>query len=207
MRYTILVATLSAVVASVLTTAVISGSFFGAGAAISANTPVEAEGAVNPGGVESILQGDLNCDGIVDTHDTLGGLRFFGGLDVRQNVPCPDVGTLAAIPGPAGPQGPAGPPGEQGPVGISDLEVVIVESAVDSSVVFGSKVLNALCPDGKKVLGGGVRFTVGDTGGLVTTESVPHEDAGGWFAIVEEATSTTNDWGFLIRAVCATVAE
>ena len=71
MRYTILVATLSAVVASVVTTAVISGSLFGADAASSANTPVEAAAAVSPGGVEGILQGDLNCDGVVDTHDTL----------------------------------------------------------------------------------------------------------------------------------------
>ena len=207
MRHTILIATLSSVVASVLTIVVIGGSIFGAETASSANTSVEAVVAISPSGVTSILQGDINCDGVVDTHDTLGGLRFLGELDVPQNEPCPDIGTLAAIPGPAGPQGPAGPPGEQGPVGISDLEVVIVESAVDSSVVFGSKVLNALCPDGKKVLGGGVRFTVGDTGGLVTTESVPHDDLGGWFAIVEEATATTNDWGFRVSAICATVAE
>ena len=117
MRHTILIATLSSVAASVLTTAVISGSLFGADAASSADTPAEAEGALSPGGVTSILQGDLNCDGVVDTHDTLGGLRFVGELDVAQTEPCPDVGTLAAIPGPAGPAGPQGPAGPAGPGG------------------------------------------------------------------------------------------
>jgi len=39
MRHTIIVATLSSVFASVLTTAVIGGSFFGANTANSANTP------------------------------------------------------------------------------------------------------------------------------------------------------------------------
>ena len=114
MRHTILIATLSSVVASVVTMAVISGSLFGAGTASSASTPGDSAVAVNPGSAEGILQGDLNCDGVVDTHDTLGGLRFLGELDVPQEEPCPDVGTLAAIPGPAGPQGPAG---SQGPIG------------------------------------------------------------------------------------------
>ena len=120
MRHTILIATLSSVVASVVTMAVISGSLFGADTASSASTPGDSAVAVNPSGVEGIIQGDLNCDGVVDTHDTLGGLRFLGELDVQQTEPCPDVGTLAVIPGPAGPQGPAGsqgPIGPQGPAG------------------------------------------------------------------------------------------
>ena len=117
MRHTILIATLSSVAASVLTTVVISGSLFGAETASSASTPGEAAVAVNPGSVEGILQGDINCDGVVDAHDALGDLRFVGGLDVQQQEPCPDIGTLAAIPGPPGPPGPAGPQGAAGPEG------------------------------------------------------------------------------------------
>ena len=105
MRHTVLVATLSSVVASVLTTAVISGSLFGADTASSANTPVEAEGAVLPAGVTGILQGDINCDVVVDARDALGDLRYVGGLSVEQDEPCPDIGTLAAMPGPQGPPG------------------------------------------------------------------------------------------------------
>ncbi len=51
MRHTILIATLSSVAASVVTTAVISGLLFGAGIASSANPPSEAAVAVSPGGL------------------------------------------------------------------------------------------------------------------------------------------------------------
>ncbi len=54
MRHTIIVATLSSLAASVLTTAVINGSLFGADAAGSAKTPVAAEGAVGPGDAVSL---------------------------------------------------------------------------------------------------------------------------------------------------------
>jgi hypothetical protein len=92
---------------------------FGADTASSANTPADAEGEVGPGGVTSVLQGDINCDGVVNAQDALGDLRYVGGLEVQQTEPCPDVGTLAAIPGPAGPQGEQGLPGEQGPPGLT----------------------------------------------------------------------------------------
>ncbi len=117
MRHTILIATLSSVAASVLTTAVISGWFFAAGTASSADSPEAPEVAIQAGDVESILQGDINCDGVVDAKDALGDLRYVGGLEVEQNDPCPNIGTLAAIPGPAGPQGQQG---EEGPEGLQD---------------------------------------------------------------------------------------
>ena len=70
-----------------------------------------ATDALGSGMPDSILQGDTDCDGDVDAQDALIGLRFVGGLDVQQSEPCPDVGTLAAIPGPQGPQGSQGPAG------------------------------------------------------------------------------------------------
>ena len=133
MRHTILIATLSSVATSVLTTAVISGSLFGADTASSANTLDTPSGAIQPGGVTSILQGDINCDGVVDAKDALGDLRYVGGLTVVQTEPCPDVGTLAAIPGPAGPQGEQGP---QGPSGISEFAHV----TTDGSVLIGTAI-------------------------------------------------------------------
>ncbi len=94
MRHTIIFASITAVAASVITTAVISGSLFGAGTASSANTPVEAGGAVSPGGVSSILQGDVDCGGSVTPVDSLKTLRHDAGLSVQQTEPCPDIATV-----------------------------------------------------------------------------------------------------------------
>ncbi|HEY5641030.1 MAG TPA: hypothetical protein VIW01_13370 [Dehalococcoidia bacterium] len=119
MRHTILVATLSSIAASVLTTALVSGSFFGADTARSANTDGATGAAVQSAGVDSILQGDVDCGGNVSPVDSLKTLRHDAGLSVQQDEPCPDIGTLAAIPGPPGPAGPQGPQGEAGPRGIN----------------------------------------------------------------------------------------
>ena len=120
MRHTILIATLSAVVASVLTTVAIGGSLLGAGTANSASAPNEIAGAISPGGVEGFIQGDVDCGSNVTPVDSLKVLRHDAGLSVQQAEPCPDIGTV--IPsgeGVPGPQGPAGPQGEQGPAGIN----------------------------------------------------------------------------------------
>ena len=109
MRHTILVATLSSVVASVLTTVVIGGSLFGAGTANSANAPNEVAGAISPGGVEGLIQGDVDCGKSVSPVDSLKVLRHDAGLSVQQAEPCPDIGTVIpageGVPGPQGPQG------------------------------------------------------------------------------------------------------
>ncbi len=205
MRHTIIIATLSSVAASVLTTMVIGGSLFGADTARSADTPGALEVAIQPGGVESILQGDINCDGVVDAKDALGDLRFVGGLDVEQNDPCPDVGTLAAIPRPAGPPGPAG---EQGPPGISELELVFEESDSNSDE---SKFKHAACPEGKRVLGGGVSTSVEAQPAhpdlAFAQDSTPDYNLGFWFGQVREVTATAEDWSFSVFAICANVAE
>ena len=83
---------------------------------------------------DSILQGDINCDGVVDAHDALGDLFYVGGLELDQNEPCPDIGTLAAIPGPQGPQGDQGPPGPAGEPGITLFASVYS----DGTVAFGN---------------------------------------------------------------------
>lgn len=56
---------------------------------------------------------------------------------------------LTAPAGPAGPQGPAGP---AGPAGATGYEVVLTESAFDTT---DFKAQSATCPDGKKAVGGG----------------------------------------------------
>lgn len=223
MRHTILVATLSSVVASVLTTAVISGSLIGAGTASSANAPVEAEGAIGPGGLESILQGDVDCGGDVTPVDSLKTLRHDAGLSVQQNEPCPDIATVIPtgedVPGPQGPQGPqgevgpAGPQGEpgpagtqgnEGPPGISGYEIVSEPtegfcSPMPCHVSSGSV---TSCPDGKRVIGGGIETLLAPVG-TVIRNSYPVNDGTGWLVVVDYS----QPWTGTNFAVCANVAE
>jgi hypothetical protein len=49
-----------------------------------------------------VVQGDINCDNVVDAEDALGALRHTAGLPVDQNDPCFAPGDVAAIPGPPG---------------------------------------------------------------------------------------------------------
>ena len=201
MRHTILIATLSSVVASVLTTVVIGGSFFGVGTANSASAPIEAEGAISPGGVEGLIQGDVDCGKNVSPVDSLKVLRHDAGLSVQQDEPCPDIGTvIPAGEGPPGPQGPAGPQGEQGPQGapgITDVELV-VDSLVDSSQQKG---LETPCPNGKTAIGGGAASEE------LLNASFPTEELSGWQGTAEEAVPNANDWLLLVFAICANVAE
>ncbi len=124
--------------------------------------------AVLPGGVESILQGDINCDGVVDAKGALGELFYVGGLEVEQTEPCPDVGTLAAIPGPAGPQGEQGP---TGPPGISEFASVKGTAEVE----FGTAISAELNEFGSYV----VTFGRGLTG-CVGVASQGTADGGGF---------------------------
>ena len=201
MRHTILIATLSSVVASVLTTVVIGGSFFGAGTANSASAPIEAEGAISPGGVEGLIQGDVDCGTNVTPVDSLKVLRHDAGLSVQQDEPCPDIGTV--IPtgeGVPGPQGPAGPQGEQGPQGapgITDIEVV-VEGVSDSSE---EKSHERPCPNGKTAIGGGAAT------GEILNASFPNDELTGWWGVAEEIVPSADDWILFVYAICANVAE
>jgi len=223
MRHTIIIATLSSVAASVLTTAVIGGSFLGANTADSANTPGEAI-TVQPGEVESILQGDVDCDSDVGTRDSQGILRYvLQQPALSQDEPCPDIATVIpageGVPGPQGPQGEQGPPGEQGatgPSGISEFAHV----TTDGSVLFGTAIsaekdqLNSyIVTFGRNLDGCVATASQGralDTGGFNTNVRLRHVIVGGvtreptqvsvGFADVD--TGTTTPTGFHVIVVC-----
>ncbi len=185
MRHTILVATLSSVAASVITTAVISGSIFGADTASSADTPVEAAVAVSPGAVGSILQGDVDCGGNVTPVDSLKTLRHDAGLSVQQDEPCPDIATVI-------------------PAGVSGVELVTGSSSYDSTDI---KIANAVCPAGKRAIGGGATILGQGLGLVAITSSSPFSDLGGWGASANEMNLTGNSWRVEASAVCANVAD
>ncbi len=205
MRYTILIATLSSVAASVLTTAVISGSFLGAETASSANTQVETERAVNPGGLDGIIQGDVDCGQSVTPVDSLKVLRHDAGLSVQQDEPCPDIATVIpvgeGVPGPQGPQGDEGPQGEQGPAGINGYEIVSEPTSGSCSPMpcEAASGITIFCPDGKRVLSGGIKTLAADA---VITDSYPVGETG-WLTVV----GFMQPWTGTNYAVCANVAE
>ncbi len=177
-------------------------SFFGADSASSADAPGAPNGAAQPAGDESIIQGDINCDGVVDGLDALGDLRFVGGLDVEQEEPCPDVGTLAAIPGPQGDQG------EQGPPGLSNLQVVTTDSESNSN---DFKFEDASCPAGTQLIAGGTEIR-----GIASVTATTHLIYSYPIASIEETwrggakehgAGTPNDWRLFVYAFCANVAQ
>jgi hypothetical protein len=141
---------------------------------------------------EAYIQGDTNCDGIIDAEDALNDLRYTAGLDVGPFPNCPAIGSEAAIPGP------------QGPAGISGLELVSTSSSTDSTDL---KLVTAPCPDGKQTIGGGATIVEPVEGIAALTSSSPLANLGGWTATAEEVLSTGSNWRIEAYAICANVAE
>ena len=149
---------------------------------------------------DEIIQGDLNCDGSVNATDTLVSLRHAGGLAVEQTEPCPDVGTLAAIPGPEGPEGPQGPAGPAGPAGISGFQVITSQSGTGSQ---SPTIHDAECPAGMKIVGGGAEILGASFNDISLHSSAPSPGLTGWRGIASEVNGTGQDWSIKVTAFCA----
>lgn len=107
-------------------------------------------------------------------------------------------GSLVGQPGPQGPQGPQGDPGPQGPAGSAGLQYVQVTKSV---VKEKTLVWPVTCPDGKRVVGGGLSSTLPDSARIV--ESAPLDDGIGWSAGVHnDGTSTITAYAW---AACVNV--
>jgi hypothetical protein len=112
-----------------------------------------------------------------------------------------------------GEQGPQGLPGQQGiqgiqgPAGISGLEVVTAHSGFQTVALIE---VQADCPAGKQVLGGG--FSVlGAPGKVIVRSSVPFNlnNLSGWIASVitrDYPNPLQEEWAVLVLAICANVA-
>jgi hypothetical protein len=79
-------------------------------------------------------------------------------IDWNQAGPTGPPGPAGA-PGPPGPQGIEGPEGPAGSPGVSGYEIVFGDEATVAPGAF--EVLNALCPDSKRPLGGGYTAEAG----------------------------------------------
>jgi len=118
-----------------------------------------------------------------------------------------DPGPQGAV-GPQGVQGPQGNPGPQGVAGISGYQIVIANSADDSSQ---AKSLGAQCPAGKHLLGGGVTvspFTGSVIGSppIAIRESAPFGDFY-WQVTAVETEPYASNWSLQAYAICANVTQ
>jgi hypothetical protein len=104
---------------------------------------------------------------------------------------------VQGIQGPAGPQGPIGPAGSS----VSGYELVFTKILIGSGDQ-GSVV--AVCPTGKKVIGGGFVLSVPNWMSIKT--SAPTEGGAGWFANAEVSSDATGDGGLTAHAICAFVS-
>jgi hypothetical protein len=100
----------------------------------------------------------------------------------------------------------AGPPGEQGPAGAPGVSGLVLQSQETTVDGANPKVAKAICPNGKKVLGGGAALTTNTAGApVVIQDSYPLDDGSGWFAAASRTGTFTQSWALKTWAVCATV--
>jgi hypothetical protein len=115
--------------------------------------------------------------------------------------------------GPKGDKGDKGDTGSQGPPGspgMSGYEIVSNTGGFNSDAV---KQADALCPAGKKVIGGGVSVSIVNglpaaiTGNLPLSLgwSRPSSTGISWQGAVKESSPYANDWSITTYAVCVTV--
>jgi len=107
------------------------------------------------------------------------------------------------VSGTPGQDGQDGQDGEDGADGVSGLETVTVESESNSDNV---KALEAACPDGKVVVGGGAGVSgyLGFAPNSVRlTSTVPNATGTGWIGWADEFAPTDENWTLFASAICA----
>jgi hypothetical protein len=108
------------------------------------------------------------------------------------------------LPGAAGPSGPQGPGGPQGPPGLSGLEVVSTPETDTEQ----EKFVVAICPSGKRVIGGGFRVDssfMNVENSVAVTRSDPLA-VDRWEAKAHTTLLAPPLWTLTAYAMCATLA-
>jgi hypothetical protein len=100
--------------------------------------------------------------------------------------------------GPQGPQGPAGAPGASG------YQIVEIDSPNDSNP---TKQFSAVCPSGKRVLGGGSQVSGEGKQYVADNGSYPSANGTAFTAEAQEIVQTPQNWQLKVYAICATVAS
>ena len=105
-------------------------------------------------------------------------------------------GGTAGSAGPAGPPGAAGAAGPAGASGVSGYELVMVQSATDST---SPKFVTANCPVGKKAVGGG---SVMNNSGFDIDGHFSYPYGNGWRAGFKEDSATAGVWWGQTWVIC-----
>ena len=105
---------------------------------------------------------------------------------------------------PRGPTGARGPQGPPGPAGIASLERVDVVTPTSS---VNSKTISAVCPSGKRVIGGGARVTGAGAVRVSIDEAYPDSDGTKFNGVAREVVATAATWALQVYAMCAVVAS
>ena len=105
---------------------------------------------------------------------------------------------------PTGPTGARGPQGPPGPAGIAALERRDIVTPTSSS---NTKTISAVCPTGKRVIGGGARVMGAGAGRVSIIESYPDSDGTKFNGTAQEVVATALTWALQVYAMCATVAS
>ena len=105
---------------------------------------------------------------------------------------------------PRGPTGARGPQGPPGPPGIAALERV---DALTPASSVNSKTISAVCPSGKRVIGGGARVTGAGAVRVSIDEAYPDSDGTKFNGVAREVVSTGATWALQVYAMCAVVAS
>jgi hypothetical protein len=105
--------------------------------------------------------------------------------------------------GPTGARGPQGAPGAAGPAGIAALER---KDALTPANSVNSKTISAVCPTGKRVIGGGARVTGAGASRVSINEAFPDSDGTKFNGVARETVATALTWDLQVYAMCATVA-
>jgi hypothetical protein len=110
---------------------------------------------------------------------------------------------LLGVQGPPGPQGPQGPGGPQGLPGAGLTGLVRVQENSPFDFV-ATKEAHAICPAGKKIVGGGYTFFFGGPT-VPIRDNLPSLDLGQW--IVSGTNLGGEDWSVSAIAICADAAQ
>ncbi len=106
----------------------------------------------------------------------------------------------------AGCVGPPGPEGPPGPPGVTEYEIVVGETAVNTAA---GKQLQVDCPEGKKALGAG--WSVLDSTGAIldgrATYYQPAFDGSHWMVNAQNKSTFAPDWKLRVRVICASVSS
>ena len=109
----------------------------------------------------------------------------------------------AGASGPVGPVGPSGPPGPTGAAGVLGLEYTQTNYTVIGNTTTGVVAVEAMCPAGKRVLGGGHYMDPAASSPQVSVVmSRPNGTATGW--LVHFYSQQYGSWVLISYAICAT---